>query len=148
MSEPFKIALTALVGVIVFVLGQLAVKFLIEPIYEQKKLIGEIAGTIIFYSNVGANVAQHYYDQIKAHDQSDDPMKGIVIDRYKDILKRHWNKSDEASEVLRLKATELLGKTHAIPLYRLLSFLGRVPKLDDVIVASSRLIGMSNSNPS
>ena len=60
MSEALKIALTALLGVVVFVIGQIAVKFLIEPLHDQKKLIGEISGTIIFYSNVGAGVEQHY----------------------------------------------------------------------------------------
>jgi hypothetical protein len=145
MSEPFKIALTALGGVIVFVIGQIVVKFIIEPIYEQKKLIGEIAGSIHFYYNVGARVEQHYYDQIKALNKSDDPSKEIVIDRYKDILKGHWSRSDEASKVLRQQAGELLGKTHAIPLYRLWSFLGRVPKLEDVIEVSTELTGMANS---
>ena len=36
MSEALKIALTALVGVVVFVIGQIAVKFLIEPLHDQK----------------------------------------------------------------------------------------------------------------
>ncbi len=43
MSEGFKIALTAMAGVIVFVIGQVVVKFLIEPLHEQKELIGEMA---------------------------------------------------------------------------------------------------------
>ena len=145
LSEAFKITLTALGGVIVFVVGQVLVKFLIDPIHEQRKLIGEIAATIIFYSNVGAGVEQHYYDQIKAIAESSDSQKAIVIDRYKDILKGHWAKADQASDTLRRQATELLARTHAIPLYRTLSFFGRVPKLDDVIAASSELIGMSNS---
>jgi hypothetical protein len=148
MSEELKIALTVLGGLVVFVTGQIVVKFIIEPIHDQKKLIGEIAGTIIFYCNVGAGMEQHYYDQIKAINKSDDPMKGILIDRYKDLINAHWGKSDEASKVLRQQATELLGKTHAIPLYRLWAFLRRVPKLDDVIEASTQLIGMSNSTHS
>src|SRR5688500_11232023 len=100
MSELLKIALTAVGGVTVFVIGQLVAKFLIEPIHEQKKLIGEIAGTIIFYSNVGAGVEQHYFDQIKAINKSDDPKKEILIDRYTNILNSHWAKSDEAATTL------------------------------------------------
>jgi hypothetical protein len=145
MSEALKIALTALVGVVVFVIGQIAVKSLIEPLHDQKKLIGEITGTIIFYSNVGAGVEQYYYDQIRALAESQDPQKAMVIERYKDILRSHWSNSDEASRTLRRQATELLGKTRAIPLYGVLSFLGVVHKPDDVIAASSQLIGMSNS---
>jgi hypothetical protein len=145
MSEGLKIALTAVVGVTVFVIGQLTAKFLIEPIHEQKKLIGEIAATIIFYSNVGAGVEQYYFDQITAIDATDDAKKDIVIERYKNILNAHWTKSDEAAKTLRLQATELLAKTHAIPGYRLWSFLGFVPKLHRILAASSELIGMSNS---
>lgn len=37
MSEPLKVALTALSGIIIFVIGQIVVKFIIEPIREQKK---------------------------------------------------------------------------------------------------------------
>jgi len=145
MSEALKITLTALVGVVVFVIGQVVVKFLIEPLQEQKKLLGEIAGSLVFYSNVGAGMEQHYYEQIKALNKSDDPLKEIAIDRYRDILRNHWRKSDEASTTLRRQASELLGKTHAVPLYAFWSFLGRVPKIDDVVAASTQLIGMSNS---
>jgi hypothetical protein len=145
MSETLKIALTAVGGVTVFVIGQMAVKFLIEPIYEQKKLIGEIAATIIFYSNVGAGVEQYYYDRIKAIDATVDARKDIIIDRYKDILNSHWAKSDEAARTLRLQATELLARTNAIPFYRLWAFFGCVPKLADIMACSTELIGMSNS---
>ena len=145
MSELLKITLTAVGGVTVFVIGQLMAKFLIEPIHEQKKLIGEIAATIIFYSNVGAGVEQHYYDRIKSIDESDDSQKQILIDRYKNILNSHWSRCDEAATTLRRQATELLGKTHAIPFYRLLSRLRQVPKVENITAASSELIGMSNS---
>jgi hypothetical protein len=145
MSEALKIAVTVLGGVTVFVIGQLIVKFLIEPIHDHKKLVGEIAATIIFYSNVGAGMEQYYYDQIKAIDMSDDPQKQIVIDRYKDLLKSHWARCDEASITLRRQATELLGKTHAVPCYRFFSRIKQVPKLDHLTAACSELIGMSNS---
>ena len=46
MSDLDKILLTALttviVGVIVFTVGQVLVKFLIEPIYEQRRLVGTV----------------------------------------------------------------------------------------------------------
>jgi hypothetical protein len=145
MSELLKITLTAVGGVTVFVIGQLVAKFLIELIHEQRKLIGEIAATIIFYSNVGAGVEQHYFDQIKAIDKSEDPQKEILIERYKNILTSHWARSDEAATTLRRQATELLGKTHAIPFYGLLSRLRQVLKLENITAASSELIGMSNS---
>ena len=51
MSEVFY---TVLSGVAVFVLGQIFIKFFIEPIHELKGLKGEIADALIFYANVPA----------------------------------------------------------------------------------------------
>lgn len=145
MSEPLKIALTVLSGIIVFVIGQIVVKFVIEPIHEQKKLIGEITGSILFYYNVGARMEPYYYQQIKLLNDSDDPLKEIAIDRYKEILKKHWSTSDEASKVLRQQASDLLGTANAIPFYRFWAFLRQVPKLEDILEASTQLTGMANS---
>lgn len=50
MSETLKITLTALAGIIVFVLGQILVKLFIEPIQEQWKLRGKIIHTLSFYA--------------------------------------------------------------------------------------------------
>jgi hypothetical protein len=145
MTETFKIVLTAVCGVAVFVIGQLVAKFLIDPLQEQKRLIGEIAASIILYSNVGSGIESHYYNQIRLLGQSDDPSKDINIDRYKELINAEWARSDEAAKVLRRQATELLSKTNAIPCYRLLSYLRQVPPLDDIVAASSELIGMSNA---
>jgi hypothetical protein len=55
MTEVEKILLTSsltiLVGVTVFVCGQIVVKFFIEPVHELRKLIGEIAFSLNFYAN-------------------------------------------------------------------------------------------------
>ena len=50
MSDTLKIALTALAGVIVFVLGQVLVKLFIEPIQEQWKIRGQIIHSLSFYA--------------------------------------------------------------------------------------------------
>jgi hypothetical protein len=42
---------TMLGGVIVFVFGQIAIKFFIDPIQEQSKLINQIATDFTFYQN-------------------------------------------------------------------------------------------------
>jgi hypothetical protein len=42
MSERLKIALTALAGISVFVLGQTVHRWLIDPIQEQRRLVGKI----------------------------------------------------------------------------------------------------------
>ncbi|PXW88927.1 hypothetical protein C8R34_10676 [Nitrosomonas sp. Nm84] len=47
--------LTVLSGVITYVLGQLIVKLLIDPVQEMNKTIGQIAHSLIEYANVIAN---------------------------------------------------------------------------------------------
>ena len=53
MSETLKIVLTSsrtiLGGIVVFVVGQVITKFVIEPMHERSKLIGEIANSLIYY---------------------------------------------------------------------------------------------------
>lgn len=52
MSEGLKITLTAVVGIAVFVVGQIIQKWFIEPIQEQRKTFGEIVHALVFYANV------------------------------------------------------------------------------------------------
>lgn len=51
MSQTLQAALTVLGGVFVLVVGQVIVKFFIEPFQERAKLLGEIAGSLIYYAN-------------------------------------------------------------------------------------------------
>jgi len=119
MSELEKIfltsALTIFGGVLVYVIGQILVKFVIEPIHEQKKLLGEIADSLIFYSNIYTS-------------------PGLIP-----------KKSHEAHEKFRQQATLLLSKTHMIPNYSFFSCLGMVVCQRDIEEAFSNLIGLSNS---
>lgn len=45
-------SLTALFGIVVFVLGQITVKFFLDPIQEQAKTIGGITHALTYYANV------------------------------------------------------------------------------------------------
>jgi len=116
MSEIFKIVLTAVTGVLVFVVGQLVAKFFIDPIYEQAKAIGGVAYSLIFYANVYANPGQAPTEV-----------------------------ADKASEILRQHASELMAKTHAVPWYSLWEFIQIIPQQGHVKQASNELIGLSNS---
>lgn len=51
-SEPSK---TVLIGVAVYVLGQLISKLFIEPIHQLRLTIGEVGDTLAFYANVYTN---------------------------------------------------------------------------------------------
>jgi hypothetical protein len=62
MSE---VTVTVLSGVLVLVLGQVLQKFFLEPILEQKRLIGEIAFALTYYANISPSREQE--EIIKAH---------------------------------------------------------------------------------
>jgi hypothetical protein len=53
MTEVLTAALTVVLGFVVLVLGQIAQRFFIEPIQEQKRIIGEIAYSVRYFRNVG-----------------------------------------------------------------------------------------------
>jgi hypothetical protein len=57
MSDELKIALTIITGVAVFVLGQIILKWFIEPIQEQRRTIGRVANHLNFYANVDAEIS-------------------------------------------------------------------------------------------
>lgn len=47
------ILVTALLAVLVFVVGQAVLRFVLEPVQEQRRLIGEVAHALLFYGNRG-----------------------------------------------------------------------------------------------
>src|SRR5688572_8306196 len=103
MSEELKIILTSsltiLGGIIVFVAGQVVTKFIIEPLYEQSKLIGEIANSLTYYANAGAGVEPYYFQQIRNvgnQNDLDETTKGLLIERYRELIRNEWSRSDEA----------------------------------------------------
>jgi hypothetical protein len=57
MSELLTAGITVALGYFVFVLGQFTQRLCIEPIQEQKRIIGEIAYLLDYYGNV-ASVTQ------------------------------------------------------------------------------------------
>ncbi len=50
-----QVFLTVLSGVLVYVVGQVFVKFVIDPIQAFYKVIGEVGHTLIYYANVYCN---------------------------------------------------------------------------------------------
>jgi hypothetical protein len=120
MSEIFRIFLTAgltvLGGTFVFIAGQIAVKFFIEPIHEQRRLVGEISHSLIYYANVDMTETEVLTPEMQ-----------------------------EASNTYRRQAGELMARTHGIPAYGFLRKCGIVPRLEDVIEAHEGLLGVSNS---
>lgn len=150
MSDIFVTSgLTILGGILIFVGGQILTKFIVEPFYEQSKLIGEIANSLIYYANVGAGVEPYYFQQLQALSKRDDleeVAQKLMVERYEELIRNESKQLGEARIVLRQQASQLMGRTNAIPFYGLwvvLSF-GFLPSRKSVIEASQELIGLSN----
>jgi len=120
MSDALGIVLTSaftiLGGIAVIVGGQIIIKFFIEPIHEQSKIVGEIAESLIFYARLYSN-----------------PGSGKPEEMY------------EAAKDLRQLASQLIATTHAIRGYKFWQSRRIVRHRDDVTEASRNLIGLSNS---
>jgi hypothetical protein len=154
MAEPktdlFTIILTSLLtvisGVLVLGIGQLLTKFIIEPLHEQKKLMGEIANSLIMYANIGTGIEEAYIKKLEGVKEAEDEAHKLIIERRQQLVRKEWERTDNAKAHLRKQASELMGTTNAIPLYGLWAFLLRRPKQKDILDASTMLIGLSNSS--
>jgi hypothetical protein len=111
----------AVVALFVFVITQSILKFVIEPIQEQKRLIGEVAHALLFYANM------------------------IHLDTWGPTDEERRKELDEARRVLRGLAGRLQASLWTIPFYDALAWLRRVPKKEDVLEAATQLVGWSNS---
>ena len=129
MNELYKIFLTSGLtifgGVLVFSIGQIVSKFLIEPIYEQSKCIGEIADALIFYADVYSDPGYQKLGESEG-------------------------RREEARKSLRQYASLLISKTHMVRCYALFEKIKcmRVPTRKNIFEASENLIGLSNSSTS
>lgn len=110
-----EIFLTILSGVIVFILGQLVLKLLIEPIQEFRKTVADIAHALIGYANIYANPG------------------GVNNESEK-----------KASEELRKLSSRLNAQMYLIPFYQIIAKIFRLPPKDKLVGAASDLIGLSN----
>src|ERR1700690_459291 len=97
MFDLLKVVLGAITATTVFVLGQVAVKFFIEPIQEQRRTIGRIIDDLGYYANVY-----------------------LSADYAAEDTKR------ECRERLRRRSSELRAATQAIPWYARWERLGVV----------------------
>lgn len=121
MTDIDKILLTSALtisgSVIVFVIGQLLTRTIIDPIHDLKKTIGEVAFALDFHAPA----------------------------IHTPIGKRE--KEDKAQEALRKLSCDLRSKIRVIPLYPFWSIFSccTLPKRRDVLSAASHLMGLSNS---
>ena len=121
MNEITKIiltsSLTVMVGVLVFVIGQLLVKFVIEPIQELKKSLAEIHYSLVFHARP-------------------------ILSSFG---KEDWD--DTAQDMLRKLSSDLSSRIGAVPLYdRWVSMSHKfLPEKKKALEASRFLVTLSNS---
>ena len=111
-----SIFLTIFAGVVTYVLGQLVMKLIIEPVHEFKRVIANISHSLIEYANVYSN-------------------PGITgNDNEKNV-----------STVTRKLSSQLNAQIYLIPHYELTSKIFGLPPRKIVAQAALYLIGLSNS---
>ena len=109
--------LTTGLGLIAFVLGQFALKLVVEPIQEQKRAVGSVAHALIYYRNVGPD-----------NPIGPDP-EGVA----------------EARRAYRDLAAVLRTNLRVVPRYEVFARLQFVLPREDVRQASTALIGLANT---
>lgn len=115
MTGLWQVTLTVLSGVLIYVLGQITMKLVIEPILDLRKLRGEIADSLFFYANIYCN------PQVSASEET-----------------------QAAGKSFRQQASQLMARSFAIPGYWVWSLFCLVPKQLNVIESSRWLTGLSN----
>jgi hypothetical protein len=120
--------LSIIVSVAVFVVGQVIRRFLLEPLQEQRRVIGEIAGAILLFGNIGPL-------------PPDVPPESLALAATHSVrgLEPIGSKSS-ATSAARLRAT-----LWSIPLYRVWSGIGAVHSRAKILGASQQLVSWSNS---
>jgi hypothetical protein len=112
-SQAFVIVIT---GVTVFVIGQILVRFLIEPYQLYRAAIGEITEGLIFYADVYSNPG------------------ALSIEE-----------TTRAREHTRRLSASLQSRVTRIPWYRIWQYLPWLPTKKEIDEASGLLIRLSNS---
>ncbi len=109
-------SLTVLGGVVVFVAGQIASKFFLDPIHAQRRMVREVVDLEVFYTREISGWVEG---------RSADEIRGISLE-------------------LRRLSTGLHAETMIIPWYGLWERLGLVLSKNQISEVCSGLMGLSN----
>ncbi len=122
---------TILAGVSVYVIGQIALKFLVDPLHAQSETIGKVIDFLI----------QHQTRYSYPGTEANNPMikkAGIPVEEWGQQLERTKHRAREL-------ASELLVRTHTIPLYQLFVWLRLARPRADIRAAHDALRSLSLS---
>jgi hypothetical protein len=116
MTASTTVILTIFAGVLTYIIGQMILKLVIEPILELRKTIGRISHSLIHYAGFIFNPGVRPKDEIQ-----------------------------HASDYLRSLSSEIQSHLYLVPIYGLTAFFFRLPTKRKVLDASKALMGLSNS---
>jgi hypothetical protein len=120
--ELFKIVLTAsctlIGGVFLLVTSQILTRFIVDPLLDFRRLLGEVGHTLVFNS-------QYLFNPVQTASTPE---------------------FEKAKRDCRNLASRLRSFSNAVPLYAKLARVRLVPRQDSVYQASAALIGLSNTN--
>ena len=114
-----------LAGVIIYVLGEIIVKIVIDPVQELKRVIAEIAFKLIHYSHVF---------KLASSGEPSGEAAGQTIDQ---------EKLEQAADEYRKLASMLNAGYRLVPFYAIARLLFFLPKEADIIEARNALLEMS-----
>ena len=116
-SSAMQVFLTIITGVLVFVVSQLLLKLVIEPVQQLKRVISNISFALILYANVW-------------------PVAGLPLEEDKEIEKI-YNEFNKLASLLN-------ASRDLIPIYHQIKKIFYLPTAKEISSAKSALIGLSN----
>jgi hypothetical protein len=114
---------TALLAVVVFVLTQGFLKLVLEPLQEERRLVGEVAAALTVYERAFTLRVQ------PSSGSGTEPM----------VFGSSREEAAEAAKALRDLSGRLQAGLWAVPLYDLFAFFRIVPTVSAVVVATDEL---------
>jgi len=112
-----QVFLTVFSGVLVFVIGQIFIKLIIDPVHQLKRIISDISLALIQYANVWRS-------------------PGLPYEEDKELL--------EATGEFRKLASLLNASRYLIPIYNQTRIIFFLPKGEKLTSAGQNLIALSN----
>ncbi len=124
--------MTVIVGVTVFALGQILVRFFIEPVQDLRRAIGDAGDVLIYYARL-------YLNPKEVSPEVGDYSAGSPLPPV------YGEERGVASDALRQKASLLFIRANAVLKYGWFVRLGIIPSWESLKTAHRELLNLSNS---
>jgi hypothetical protein len=127
-------------GVLVFIIGEIIVRFFLNPLYKFKEIKGEIASTLLFHANnYGREIIRiDFKVNLQPESELQENEKIKSPEKINDELK-------QARKETRSVAAKLISSAESIPFYKIMAGMKIVPTKKNISSSKSNLIWLSNS---